>query len=126
MTGDDPFREHYDGAVLGTVRAVVPLPGGGGDVGVHVDVTGWLGEPQHSTVVLVSPDDGGDWGYLFEKGRHYFIPFEVRDGTPRSRLCDPIHEVDEVDAAAIVHAADGRSGRCSGFSPPGRPGGRGC
>ncbi|MFP3899274.1 MAG: hypothetical protein ACLFXM_00380 [Acidimicrobiia bacterium] len=107
LSTGDRFLERYDFAVLGTVTHIDTVREGGPDHGattVTMDVTAVLGRREApDTLALSSPDPGGLAGYPYRVGTGYFIPVQARGpGGERNYtfLCDPITEVDDVDALA--------------------------
>lgn len=104
------FRDHYDGAIFGTVLALETEEDGQhpqyGRTEVVVEVTGTYGPEVGRRAVVVQDDPGWLNGYAFVVGTHYFIPY-VRTGAGLySHLCDPITEVDLAEVPALVATAE--------------------
>lgn len=107
---EQPFRERYDGAVMGTVLQVrTQSDGDRADYGrteVVMDVLGGLGPILPERVVIIEPDPGWVNGFGLQPGQHYFVPYVVEDGDLKSHLCDPISIVDPSAVAEFVAIAE--------------------
>lgn len=110
LSVDGTFREHYDGAIFGTVVSTTTQNDGEqpdyGRTEVVVDVTGAFGPQVGSRAVVVEDDPGWLNGHAFEVGTHYFIPYVVNEKGTYSHLCDPIAEVDPADVPELVELAE--------------------
>lgn len=102
------FREHYDGAIFGTVVSVATQDHGEdhGRTEVVVEVSGTLGPDVGGSAVIVEDDPGWMSGYAFEVGAHYFVPYVENEKGRYSFLCDPIAEVDRADVPGLVELAE--------------------
>lgn len=104
------FREHYDGAIFGTILSKQTEDDGErpdyGRTHLVVDVQGTFGPEVGSRTVIVEDDPGWLNGYAFEVGTHYFIPYVENEKGRYSHVCDPIAEVDPADAPELVELAE--------------------
>lgn len=107
---EQPFRERYDGAVLGTVlRTRTQDDSNRPDYGrtiVVMDVLGALGPRLPEQVDIVEPDPGWMNGFGLQAGQHYFVPYVIDGGDLKSFVCDPISVVDPSTVTDLVAVAD--------------------
>jgi len=122
---DATFPERFDGAILGVVTHVRTQDDGDrpdyGRTEVTVRVTGEFGPEVPDPATVVQDDPGWLHGYPFELGRHYFIPYVQSADGLRSHACDPVSEVAEAEAFALVRVAGthGWQGASTTDSSPG-------
>lgn len=110
LPANQPFRDVYDGAILGEVVSLTVQNDGSlpdyGRTEVEIEVTGTLGPPVDRPVVLVQPDPGWMSGYGFQAGKHYFIPYTLTEAGPATHLCTPIAEIEANEAPDLLAMAE--------------------
>lgn len=117
LASGNPFFEHYDFAITGTVGEITTNNDGESDnygfTQLEVAVINGYGIDSVPDVVTVSePDPGWLQGYEFTSGDTYFIPIFITDGPDgeqnNSNGCDPITQLTVADAEqlALQAAAD--------------------